>query len=41
MYHVWEFSENGAESNVKIAGKMEDYTGNYEEKIIEIIEGWG
>ncbi len=40
-YHVWEFSEDGAESNVKMAGRMEDYSGNYEEKIIEIIKGWG
>lgn len=40
-YHVWEFSENGAESNVKMAGKLEEYSGSYEEKIIKIIEGWG
>ena len=40
MYHVWEFSEDSAESNVRMAGKMEDYSGCYEEKIIEIIEGW-
>ena len=39
-YHVWEFSENGAQSNVKRAGKMEDYFGDYEEKIMELIEGW-
>ncbi len=39
-YHVWEFPENGAESNVKNAGKMEDFTGNYEEQIIKIIKGW-
>lgn len=40
-YHVWEFSEDGAQSNVKMAGKMEDYSSNYEEKIMELIEGWG
>ncbi len=41
MYYVWEFPEVGAESNVKAAGRMEDYFGDYEEKIIEVIEGWG
>lgn len=41
MYYVWEFPEGGAESNVKAAGRMEDYFGDYEEKIIEVIEGWG
>lgn len=40
MYHVWELSESCAESNVRIAGKMEDYTGNYEEQIIEVMESW-
>lgn len=39
-YHVWEFPENGAESNVKNVGKMEDYIGDYETEIIKIIEGW-
>ncbi len=41
MYHVWEFSEDGAESNVKIAGRMEEYSGDYEEQILEIVKGWG
>ena len=41
MYHVWEFPESCAESNVGIAGKMEEYKGNYEEQIISIMEGWG
>ncbi len=40
-YHVWEFPEDGAESNVKNVGKMEDYTGDYEEQIIGIIKEWG
>ncbi len=40
-YHVWEFPENGAESNVKNVGKMEDYTGDYETEILKIIESWG
>lgn len=40
-YHVWEFSGDGAESNVKIAGRMEEYSGDYEEQILEIVKGWG
>ncbi len=40
-YHVWEFPEDGAQSNVKNAGKMEDYAEDYEEQIIKIIETWG
>ncbi len=40
MYHVWEFSKDGAESNVRNAGKMEDYTGDYEAKIQKVIEEW-
>ena len=39
-YHVWEFAPDGAESNVKIAGRMEDYEGDYEDEIIRIIETW-
>ena len=40
-YHVWEFPEDGAESNVKNVGRMEDYTGNYEADILNIIKSWG
>ena len=40
MYHVWELPESCAESNVRIAGKMEEYKGNYEEQIINIMERW-
>lgn len=40
MYHVWELSKSCAESNVRMAGKMEDYTGNYEKQIIEVMESW-
>lgn len=41
-YHVWEFCENeyGAESNVRNGGKQEEYTGDYEEKILQIVNGW-
>ena len=40
IYHIWEFSDDGAESNVRMAGKMEDYTGDYEEQIIGILKEW-
>ena len=39
-YHVWEF-EGGAESNVRMAGRMEDYSGDYEEQILAVIREWG
>lgn len=41
-YHVWEFFEDGygAESNVVNVGRMEDYDGEYEEKILEVIRTW-
>lgn len=40
IYHIWEFSEDGAESNVRMAGKMEDYSGDYEDQILRIIKEW-
>ena len=40
-YHVWELPGSCAESNVRIARKMEEYKGNYEEQIINIMERWG
>ncbi len=41
-YHVWEFHDGewGAETNVKNGGQSEDITGDYEEKIIQIIKSW-
>ena len=42
-YHIWEFHEGdewGAETNVQHGGHIEDYTGDYEDQIIEIIENW-
>ncbi len=39
-YHIWEYPapERGAESNVRTAGRSEDYEGDYETKIIEILQ---
>ena len=41
-YHIWEYPapERGAQSNVRSAGKSEDFDGNYEEQLLEILETW-
>ncbi len=39
-YHIWEFppEDQGAESNVRTAGRMEVYSGDYEDQILAILE---
>lgn len=41
-YHVWEFpaEDRGAESNVRTAGRMEVYSGDYEEQILAVLKSW-
>lgn len=40
-YHIWEYPDDeGADSNVLSAGRMEAYTGNYEEKILDVLRSW-
>ena len=41
-YHIWEYPapDRGAQSNVRSAGKSEDFDGNYEEQLLEILETW-
>lgn len=41
-YHIWEFpeEEQGAESNVRSAGKMDTYGSEYEAEILEILKTW-
>lgn len=40
-YHIWEYPDDeGADSNVRSAGRMEAFTGDYEEKILEILRTW-
>lgn len=41
-YHIWEFpeEEQGAESNVRSAGKMDVYGSGYEEEILDILKTW-
>ena len=38
-YHIWEFPapERGADSNVRTAGRSEEFGENYEEAILEIL----
>lgn len=41
-YHIWEFldGEYGVESNVKNAGRQEEYCGDYQQEILDILESW-
>lgn len=41
-YHIWEFpeEEQGAESNVRSAGKMDTFGPGYEEEILAILQTW-
>lgn len=41
-YYIWEYPapERGAESNVRTAGRSEDFEDGYEETILEILQTW-
>ena len=41
-YHIWEFpeAEQGAESNVRTAGRREVCSGDYEDQILEVLGTW-
>ena len=41
-YHIWEYPapDRGAESNVRTAGRGEDFEGDYEEQILAILKTW-
>ena len=41
-YHIWEYPapERGAESNICTAGSGEDFEGDYEQRILEILQTW-
>ncbi len=41
-YHIWEFAdpERGAESNVRSCGRSEDFEGDYEQAILDILKTW-
>ena len=42
VYHIWEYHEGtyGAESNVRTCGRSEDFEGDYENAIIDILKTW-
>ena len=41
-YYIWEYPapERGAESNVRTAGRSEDFEGDYEKDILDILKTW-
>ena len=41
-YYIWEYPapERGAESNVRTAGRGEDFEGDYEQQILDILQSW-
>ena len=41
-YHIWEYPapERGAQSNVRCCGKSEDFDGNYQQDILDIMRSW-
>lgn len=41
-YYIWEYpaSERGAQSNVRTAGRGEDFEDDYEEAILDILKTW-
>jgi len=41
-YYIWEFPapERGAESNVRTAGRGEDFEGDYEAAILQVLQTW-
>lgn len=41
-YHIWEYPapDRGADSNVRSCGKMEEFEGDYEGQILEIMKTW-
>lgn len=41
-YHIWEYPapERGADSNVRTAGRSEEFDGDYEEEILQILRTW-
>ena len=41
-YYIWEYPapERGAQSNVRTAGRGEDFEGDYEEAILSILKTW-
>ena len=41
-YHIWEYppQEAGALSNIRNAGRCEEYDGEYEKELLELLRSW-
>lgn len=41
-YHIWEYPapDRGAEANVRLCGRMEEFEGDYEGAILDILKAW-
>lgn len=41
-YHVWEFppEEPGCESNIRSGGRIEEFSGDYEDELLAILSDW-
>ena len=41
-YHIWEYPspDRGAESNIRTAGRGEDFEGDYEQQLLAILQSW-
>ncbi|MBQ6469222.1 MAG: kinase [Lachnospiraceae bacterium] len=41
-YHIWEFppEEPGCESNIRTGGRVEEFSGDYEEEILAVLRDW-
>lgn len=41
-YHIWEYPppERGAASNIRNAGRSEEYEGEYEKELLDILRSW-
>lgn len=39
-YNIWEYPapERGAQSNIRLTGRQEEYGENYEEELLEILK---
>ncbi len=41
-YHIWEYPapDRGAASNIRTAGRDEDFEGDYEQALLDILKTW-
>lgn len=41
-YHIWEYPapDRGAHSNIRTTGRGEDFEGDYENDLLQILQSW-